>query len=48
MKGNSNKIFEKMRTEKKRYLGTLLSGEDNGHCKGIKKRVDPTIKYKLQ
>ena len=47
MVDNSNKIFEMMKKEKGTYLKTLLSGEDQGHCTGIKKRIDPTIKYKL-
>ena len=47
MKENSNKIFEMMKIEKTQYLKTLVAGENDGHCKGIKKRLDPTIKYKL-
>ena len=37
-----------MKVEKQRYLKTLLNGEQNGHCRGISQRIDPTKKYKLQ
>lgn len=30
------------------YIGTLLQGEEDGHCRGIKKRMDPTTRYRLQ
>ena len=30
------------------FMKTLFKGEENGHCKGIKKRLDPTTKYRLQ
>jgi hypothetical protein len=37
-----------MKKEKKEYLNTLIKGEDEGHCKGIKKRLDPTMRYKIK
>ena len=37
-----------MKKEKHRYIKTLVRGEDEGHCKGIKKRLDPTIKINLK
>ena len=37
-----------MKKEKKEYLNTLMKGEDEGHCKGIKKRLDPTMRYKIK
>lgn len=48
MKETSDKLISQMHNEKKTYLQTLLLGEKEGHCRGIKKRVDPTIRYKLQ
>lgn len=48
MKTNSDKLINQMHQEKKTYLQTLLLGEKDGHCKGIKKRIDPTIRYKIQ
>ena len=47
MKENSYQIFDMMKTEKGKYIKTLIDGEENGHCKGIKQRLDPTIKYRL-
>ena len=40
MKEGLKQIFAKMKKEKKQYLGTLLEGEEMGHCKGIKQRTD--------
>ena len=40
MKEGLTKIFAKMKKEKKQYLGTLLEGEEMGHCTGIKVRTD--------
>ena len=37
-----------MKKEKQDYLNTLMKGEDDGHCKGIKKRLDPTMRYKIK
>jgi len=48
MKESSNKIFDLMKREKISYIKTLVKGEDLGHCKGIKKRLDPTTKYRLK
>jgi hypothetical protein len=48
MKVNRNSIFDKMKKVKGIYIKNLLVGEENGHCKGIKQRMDPTIKYRLQ
>ena len=48
MKENSQKIFDLMKQEKVTYIKTLVKGEDEGHCKGIKKRLDPAIKYKIK
>ena len=48
MKNTSQKIFDMMKKEKHRYIKTLVRGEDEGHCKGIKKRLDPTIKINLK
>jgi hypothetical protein len=48
MKNTSQKIFDMMKKEKHRYIKTLVRGEDDGHCKGIKKRLDPTIKINLK
>ena len=48
MKENSQKIFDMMKKEKIQYIRTLVKGEDNGHCRGIKQRIDPTTKYKIK
>ena len=48
MKNQSQKIFDMMKKEKHRYIKTLVKGEDDGHCRGIKKRLDPTIKINLK
>jgi hypothetical protein len=48
MKNNSHHIFDNMKTVKNMYIKTLLSGEEEGHCAGIKARMDPTMKYRLQ
>jgi hypothetical protein len=37
-----------MKKEKKDYFRTLTKGEDDGHCKGIRKRLDPTIRYRIK
>ena len=46
MKDTSAKIFAMMRKEKHSFLKTLLQGENDGHCKGITRRVDPRLKDK--
>jgi len=48
MKDGVSKIFNMMKKTKNSYIKTLLEGEDLGHCKGIRKRMDPTTKYRLQ
>lgn len=48
MKKNASKIFGMMKGTKSHYFRTLLDGEDKGHCHGIKKRMDPTTKYRLK
>lgn len=48
MKMNSEKIFQQMRTDKEKYINTLLNGEKQGLCKGIKKRQDPSLRYQLR
>ena len=37
-----------MKAVKNLYIKTLLQGEEQGHCTGIKARMDPTMKYRLQ
>lgn len=48
MKENRSRIFSQMKGVYNTFIGTLLQGEEDGHCKGIKKRMDPTTKYRLQ
>ena len=36
MKESTNHIFDKMKKTKHSFLKTLLDGENDGHCKGIK------------
>ena len=48
LKQEAQKIFELMKKEKKEYIRTLTKGEDDGHCKGIRKRLDPTIRYRIK
>ena len=48
VKEKSQRIFDLMKKEKVAYIQTLVKGEDEGHCKGIKKRIDPTTKYRLK
>lgn len=48
MREEAARIFELMRKEKVHYIQTLVKIEDKGHCKGIKKRLDPTTKYRLK
>lgn len=48
MKSNTGKIFQLMKGSRTGYIKTLLDGEDQGHCKGIKRRMDPTTKYRIQ
>ena len=48
MKKNASKIFGQMKDSYGNYMNTLVKGEDSGHFKGIKKRMDPTTKYRLQ
>jgi hypothetical protein len=45
---NRDRIFQMMKGSKNKYIETLLKGENDGHCKGIKRRMDPTVKYRLQ
>lgn len=40
----AQKIFDMMKSEKKRYIETLRITEKKGHCTGIEKRLDPTIR----
>ena len=47
MKSKKNDIFRQLKECQKEFVNTLLTGEDKGHCKGIKKRMDTTIKYKV-
>lgn len=47
MVDNSHKIFDMMKKEKSAYMQTLLKGEDDGHCFGIKQRSDPQQKYRM-
>lgn len=37
-----------MKEEKRNHIRTLTKGEDDGHCKGIRKRLDPTIRYRIK
>jgi len=32
----TNNIFKLIKEEKNKYIKTLVSGEENGHCRGIK------------
>ena len=48
MKDDVSKIFTLMKKTKSSFIKTLLEGEDQGHCKGIRKRMDPTTRYRLQ
>ena len=41
MKKNASKIFSNMNKSKGFYIKTLLEGEDEGHCYGIRQRMDP-------
>lgn len=34
------KIFEQMKKQRSYYMKTLLKGEEDGHCTGIKLRID--------
>jgi hypothetical protein len=36
-----------MKKEKQLYVKTLIEGEESGHCKGIKKRMDPALRYRM-
>jgi hypothetical protein len=47
MRDSKERLFKIINNEKKNYINTLLEGEDNGHCKGIKKRLDPTVKFRI-
>lgn len=47
LRGHSQKIFDLMKYEKKKYLKTLIKGESEGHCKGISKRFDETAKIRM-
>jgi hypothetical protein len=33
---DTKSIFKLIKEEKDKYMKTLVSGEENGHCKGIK------------
>lgn len=45
MKEDVTKIFDMMSKTKNYFTKTLLEGEEQGHCKGIKDRMDPNLKY---
>ena len=47
MKRECEKEFKKMKKSKSSFMTTLLKAEEDGHVTGIKKRMDPTIKYRL-
>ena len=46
MKNTANRLFDEFKDNKQKYMDTLLTGEEKGFCKGIKARLDPTMKYK--
>ena len=46
--GNMLSLRGQMQLEKSHYIQTLLKAEDQGLCKGIKRRMDPSVRYKLQ
>lgn len=48
LKEQSQKIFDIMKDEKRKYLKTLLKGESEGHCRGISKRLDQTTKIRMK
>jgi hypothetical protein len=37
-----------IKRSKTAYFSNLIQCEEEGHVKGIKKRLDPTSKYRLQ
>ena len=41
MKQSAGKLFTVIKKTKQHYVSTLLRGEDDGHCRGIKQRMDP-------
>ena len=41
MKQSAGKLFTVIKKTKHHYVSTLLQGEEDGHCKGIKQRMDP-------
>jgi hypothetical protein len=47
-KGKSQHIFDMMKKYNEQYTQTLIEGEESGHCTGIKKRMDPALKYRMQ
>lgn len=47
MQDQKQKLFKMMKESKHNYIQTLLEGEQLGHCSGISKRMDPTLKYAL-
>lgn len=46
-RSTKQRIFAEMKESHAGYIQTLLQGEEDGHCKGIKKRMDPTTRYRL-
>lgn len=47
MKDTKERLFARMKDCHSDFVQTLLKGEENGHCSGIKKRMDPTTRYRL-
>ena len=41
MKQSAGKLFTVIKKSKSYYISTLLQGEEDGHCRGIKQRMDP-------
>ncbi len=35
-----------IKEEKNKYIKTLVSGEESGHCRGIKQRLDAKYRQK--
>jgi hypothetical protein len=48
MKEGANRVFELMNKTKGFFTKTLLEAEEQGHCTGIKDRMDPNLKYQNQ
>jgi len=47
MKQDVTRVFGMIKKTRHQYIKTLLEGEEQGHCRGIKKRMDPSTKYHL-